>query len=42
MVAGSLREAGYPKRAGAGRNGKNFATLAKYCAIGKAHRGGNC
>ena len=28
---------GYPKGAGAGRNGKNFATLAQYFAIGKAH-----
>ena len=33
---------GYPKGAGARRNGKNFATLAQYFAIGKAHRGGNC
>ena len=32
-------EAGYPKGAGAGRN---YATLAQYFAIGKAHRGGNC
>ena len=49
MGAGSLREAGeeragggYPKGAGAGRNGKTFATLAQYFSIGKAHRGGNC
>ena len=27
---------------GGGRNGKIFATLAKYFAIGKARRGGNC
>ena len=33
---------GYPKGAGAGRNGKNFATVAQYFALGKAHRGGNC
>ena len=35
------REEGYPRGVGAGRNGKNFATLAQYFAIGKAHRGGN-
>ena len=43
MGVGSLREAGeegYQKGVGAGRNGKNFATLAQYFAIGKAHRGG--
>ena len=39
--AGSLREVG-EDGAGAGRNGKNFATLAQYFAKGKAHRGGNC
>ena len=33
------RETGYLKGAGAGRN---FATLAQYFAIGKAHGGGNC
>ena len=49
MGVGSLREAGgegaeggIPKGVGAGRNGKNFATLARYFAIGKAHRGRNC
>ena len=31
---------GYPKGKGAGRNGKNFVTLAQYFAIGKAHRKG--
>ena len=31
-----------PKRAGASGHGKNYATLAQYFAIGKAHRGGNC
>ena len=43
MGAGSLREAGeegagagYPKGMRARRNRKNFATLAQYCAIGKA------
>ena len=36
------QEAGYPKGEGAGRNGKNIATLAQYLAIGKAQRGGNC
>ena len=35
------REAGYLKGVGAGRNGKNFATLAQYFTIGKAHGGGN-
>ena len=42
MGAGGLREAGYLKGAGAGRNEKNFATLAQYFAIGKAHGGENC
>ena len=32
---------GYLKGAGAGRNGKNFATLAQYFATGKAHGGKN-
>ena len=48
MGARSLWEAredgvggGPPKRAGAWGNGKNYATLAQYFAIGKAHRGGN-
>ena len=36
------REAGYLKGAGARRNGKNFATLAQYFAIGKVHGGGSC
>ena len=35
------REAGYLKGTGAGRNGKNFATLAQYFAIGKVRGGGN-
>ena len=46
MGVGGLREAGeegagsgISKRGGAGRNGKNFATLAQYFAIGKV-RGG--
>ena len=34
-------EVGYLKGVGAGRNGKNFTTLAQYFAIGKAHRGRN-
>ena len=33
-------EGGYQKGAGAGRNGKNFATLAQYFAIGKVRGGG--
>ena len=33
---------GYPKGAAARRNGKNFATLAQYFAMGKADRRGNC
>ena len=36
-----VREAGYLKGAGTGRNGKNFATLARYFAIGKVRRGGS-
>ena len=32
---------GYLKGVGAGRNGKNFATLAQYFTIGKAHGGVN-
>ena len=35
------REAGYPRVAGAGRNDKNFVTLARYFTIGRAHRGEN-
>ena len=35
------REAGYLKGTGAGRNGKNFATLAKYFAVGKLRGGGS-
>ena len=42
MGAGGLREAGYLKGVGAGRNGKNFATLAQYFAIGKVCGGGSC
>ena len=50
MREGSLREAGEEGDGGgismggggSGRNGKIFATLAQYFAIGKAHRGGNC
>ena len=34
------REAGYPRGTGAGRSGKNFATLAQYFAVGKSHRSG--
>ena len=33
---------GYLKGAGAGRNGKNLATLAQYFTIGKVRRGGSC
>ena len=40
MGAGGLREAG-EEGAGAGRNGKNFATLAQYFAIGKVRGGGS-
>ena len=40
-MAGGLQEAGYLKGAGAGRNGKNFATLAQYFAIGKVRGGGS-
>ena len=32
---------GYPGGAVAGRNGRNFTTLAQYFATRKAHRGGN-
>ena len=35
------REAEYLKEVGAGRNGKNFATLAQYFALGKVRGGGS-
>ena len=48
LGAGGLREAGeegagggISKGAGAGRNGKNFATLAQYFAVGKVRGGGS-
>ena len=40
MGAGGLREEG-EEWPGAGRSGKNFATLAQYFALGEAHGGGN-
>ena len=42
MGAGGLREAGYLKRAGGERNGKNLATFAQYFTTGKVRGGGSC
>ena len=41
LEAGEEGEVGYRKGEGAGRNGKNFATLAQYFAIGKVRGDGS-